>query len=153
LSFNTVFNIEDGVHIRDEYGNISYLVYIPTSDDFNSSTDYYVNLSGLEVFNHFSFPSCLPSENIVIESSEDISYSPIFSYDSFSYSPSEGFDTDIISGVIDIEGAVDNLDDEIYEARGAYHSIFSSLLDSLHLGPILILILTVSFSYFIIGRH
>lgn len=89
------------------------------------------------------------------ESSEyEITYSPQFSFDFEDNSLPEIFswDPDEFEEIIDVPGALESLDPDVFDAAGGFKALFTSVSSAFKLTPVLILLLVIGIGLMLIGR-
>ena len=145
-SVSFTYTLNSSNQIVDNLGRVSVLLYLPCDPDIQDLE----HDSRLWVNNQFSFPTVgdYPPEN-------EITYEPVLStdinmefssYDAFSYDEGD------FSNAVDIEGVISELDPDIGEAKGGFHKLFEYLTSSLRIGPVITLLLTVAFAFYVLGR-
>lgn len=123
----------------------NYLIYLPTDLNIQGST-------GMTVYNHFSFPTegDYPVSDVpVIDYSQVLSADvnlEFSSYDAYSYDEGE------FSNAIDLEGAMSDIEDDIYDAKNGFHHLFEDLIDAFGFGSVIMILLTTAFAFYVIGR-
>lgn len=148
IDLTVSFTLE-GFNLLDNLGRICFLTYLPFTDDISST--------GIDVVNQFIFPTFTQSELdsffSSLSSSDEITYSQVFSTEQFSYEP-EGYsyDDEEFGAAIDVEAALSNLDDGIAEGKNGFHALFDRLSSVFQVGPIIFILLTVSFAFFVLGQ-